>query len=340
MMHFRRRLSHYFRGPKFDQAHQAKALFRSYYLAVKYFFYCLFLRYGLGKNVLGVVLIEHMGDIAAAEPISRKIKSGRRDHIVWFARKEFCGLLRHNDRIDKIQTVGCLTETYALYRRNIFNRMFMLHHQGRVCPRCRKELDKKENPRITVENYYDHGSLLRGYCISGGLEPSDDAPRVYISAAEKRLVSSLGLRSPYIVIHCLTNEESRNWTKEGWLCLLKELSDRNINVVEIGAKALAPQQPGSQYYDLCGKLTMLESAEVIRRAKLFVGVDSGPAHLANAAGIPGVIILGSYRAFKKYNPYSGFYGGGGAALLNHHQKTAGEIGCQEVLAAVLQKYHE
>ena len=66
---------------------------------------------------------------------------------------------------------------------------------------------------------------------------------------------------------------------------------------------------------ICGELTILESAEVIRRAKLFIGIDSGPAHLANALGTPGVILMGSYLGFERYIPFSGHYGDGSNARL-------------------------
>ena len=69
------------------------------------------------------------------------------------------------------------------------------------------------------------------------------------------------------------------------------------------------------YKSFCGSLSILETAEVIRRAKLFIGIDSGPAHLANAVGTFGVIMFGNYIGFERYNPFSGGYRNGSNAVL-------------------------
>ena len=57
-----------------------------------------------------------------------------------------------------------------------------------------------------------------------------------------------------------------------------------------------------------------ESAEIIRRAALFIGIDSGPAHLADAVKTPGVILLGRYLTWDYYMPYTGFYAERGIAV--------------------------
>ena len=85
--------------------------------------------------------------------------------------------------------------------------------------------------------------------------------------------------------------------------------------------------------DACGQLSVLGTAAVIRRASLFVGIDSGPAHFANALGPPGVILLGSYGPFAKYTPYSGRYANAGATLLQHDAPVA-ELPVETVFDAV------
>jgi hypothetical protein len=59
---------------------------------------------------------------------------------------------------------------------------------------------------------------------------------------------------------------------------------------------------------LINKTSILECAEIIKRSRLFLGVDSGPAHLANAVHTKGVVLLGALGNFKSYNPFSGGYG--------------------------------
>jgi heptosyltransferase-3 len=75
--------------------------------------------------------------------------------------------------------------------------------------------------------------------------------------------------------------------------------------VELGLTPLLPTG-APRCIDLCGKLSPIETAEVIARAEAFVGVESGPAHLANAVRTPSVILMGRYKSFGHYMPYTGF----------------------------------
>ena len=78
-------------------------------------------------------------------------------------------------------------------------------------------------------------------------------------------------------------------------------------VVELGLRSPLGRNDDENYRNLCGQTGIAESAEIIRRAALFIGIDSGPAHLANAVKTPGVILLGRYLTWDYYMPYTGFY---------------------------------
>ncbi|MDA4630492.1 hypothetical protein NZA98_05080, partial [Escherichia coli] len=81
-----------------------------------------------------------------------------------------------------------------------------------------------------------------------------------------------------------------------------------IAVVEVGSlKKQALPSPLEGTIDLVNKTPLLATAEVIRRAKFFIGIDSGPAHMANAVGVPGIILLGRIGVFRNYNPFSGHF---------------------------------
>ena len=50
-----------------------------------------------------------------------------------------------------------------------------------------------------------------------------------------------------------------------------------------------------------------EIVNLISYSKLFIGIDSGFAHMANAMKKEAVIILGELNKFSSYLPYSGKY---------------------------------
>ena len=82
------------------------------------------------------------------------------------------------------------------------------------------------------------------------------------------------------------------------------LEDFGISVVEIGV-GKAVTRATSNYIDLTGRRNLLDLAYVVHNAKIFVGVDSGFSHMANAFQIPSIILLGRYTFFDTYFPYSG-----------------------------------
>jgi heptosyltransferase-2 len=60
---------------------------------------------------------------------------------------------------------------------------------------------------------------------------------------------------------------------------------KNIGIIKKGN--------GSNVYDLCDKLNLLELTEVMKRCKLVISGDTGPMHIAEALGVPLVMIAGS-----------------------------------------------
>ena len=48
-----------------------------------------------------------------------------------------------------------------------------------------------------------------------------------------------------------------------------------------------------QSHPAAGKTTLRETAALLSRARIFIGNDSGPAHLAAAVGVPLVVLSGA-----------------------------------------------
>lgn len=290
-----------------------------------------------GKKVVAIGLVEHFGDIVACEPVSRYMRSMYpNEHIVWVTGKQYQELVDANPYLDEILLVDCLTDWIKLVNHNHFDFIIDLHVNKRVCPSCRIPLDKKTgNPDITGENYYRYGSLLAAASQAAGLYPLFESPNVYINDRVSKAVDLLELPSSYVVIHCSSNERDRDWDDQKWNILVGEITERyGIHVVEVGIKPIV-RSVSNAYVNLCGKLSLMETAEVLRRSSLFIGVDSGPAHLANAVKTPGVVLLGEYRSFKTYVPYGGEYASGLNAKLTYSKAGhAFEIGVDEALDSI------
>jgi ADP-heptose:LPS heptosyltransferase len=103
---------------------------------------------------------------------------------------------------------------------------------------------------------------------------------------------------PIVAFSIGTKVQANDWGKENWRALMERLGARypGYALVLIGASEeieacefvadgwRKTAGAGSPVINLCGVLTPRESAACLARAAVFLGHDSGPAHLAAAAG--------------------------------------------------------
>lgn len=96
----------------------------------------------------------------------------------------------------------------------------------------------------------------------------------------------------------------RDWPVERFAALVRDLgaSDPELRVLVLGdaasrsgAAALVRELPG-RIIDATGRTSLRESAALIERLRLYVGVDTGPTHLAGALGVPMVAL---YHCFHR-----------------------------------------
>jgi len=125
-------------------------------------------------------------------------------------------------------------------------------------------------------------------------------------------LSSLDLRD-YVVIHPGTSDFGRlkRWLPERFAALAarigEELGRRAVVTWGPGERALGEQivgGSGGRAVLAMETRSILDLAEIIRRARLFVGCDSGPLHLASAVSTPSVALFGPKdpRTYGPYNP--------------------------------------
>ncbi len=266
---------------------------------------------GKRRMRIGIGLVEHFGDIVACEPVARQMRSEHPDaEICWVVKDVFRELIDTNPAVDVTIAVDCLTDWIKWRAHGAFDKVVDLHVNQRICQHCGIPLTKREgNPGITGDNHFQYGGLLKAFSLSAGITPQEAGPRVYIPESAARFVDELELPARYVVFHCQSNDQAKDWDYPRWTELARDLVQHGVSVVEVGlVPTITDESIG--VIDLCGRTSILQMAEVISRAALLVGIDSGPAHLANAVGTPGVVLLGQFGPFKTYNPFSGTYGAG------------------------------
>lgn len=289
------------------------------------------------RRFIVITLIEHIGDIVACEPVAQFVREEEPDaFIVWCIKKQYREIVESNPNIDHVLDVFCLTTWIRLRSSGLFDRIIDLHIQGRICPHCRIPLNKKEGDLdITLENYLAFGPLIESFSRSAGLSINDAQPRLRIPDRASRYIDGLTLPEEYIVIHCHSNEDCKDWPDIYWNEAIDRLIYKTkLAILEVGNVSHLNRCDSEFYQNYCGKLSILETAEVIRRARLFVGVDSGPAHVANAVGTFGVVLIGKYRGFDRYNPFTGGYADGSNAILVETNGPVATVTVDMVLNAI------
>jgi heptosyltransferase-3 len=104
----------------------------------------------------------------------------------------------------------------------------------------------------------------------------------------------------FILVHPTSRWMFKAWPAERMAELVNALIARGERVVLSAAPSaeerayiaeLKPRLRG-EYLDLCGQLTLKELGALVAAARLLIGVDSMPVHLAGAVGTPVVVLFG------------------------------------------------
>ncbi len=98
-------------------------------------------------------------------------------------------------------------------------------------------------------------------------------------------------RAPYAVLHPVAATPEKTWTRDGFLRIAEHLhSQLHLEPLFIAAKD-QDLSPFTRWPIVSGA-PLDELKTLISGATLFVGNDSGPAHIAAALGVPPVVIFG------------------------------------------------
>ncbi len=230
-------------------------------------------------NILPKILINRQaagGDVLMTTPIIRKIYQDRkgRCEIDFFVKQECRAYLGSNPYIKNIHTR--LPDANDLKKYDVIIDLDLVY---------------EKNPEIHAIDAY---AL---YAI--GHTDFDRSVELHTTEQEKasadRFKSSIG--NDYIVLHQRKFAwPSRNIPEKIWLGVVKELLEKtHHHIVQVGAPGEPAFSGDPRLVDLRGELTIPQLKEVIGNADLYLGVDSGPAHVASATATDMIVLYTSVR---------------------------------------------
>lgn len=135
--------------------------------------------------------------------------------------------------------------------------------------------------------------------------PVTDRPPTQLAVTEaaaseiaRRLEMSAGIKDPFAVIHPAAAFDTKRWSAQNFAGVIAELQARKIHPLLISGPNetdLVDEIFAMSEYPISAfpNLSLPEVTALLSRAHLFIGNDSGIAHMAAAVGTPSVVIFGS-----------------------------------------------
>lgn len=289
-----------------------------YLIPVAFYHFLRIAFFKFDKPKVIVVMAGAMGDVVAVEPVHRYLKQEYPNRfsvrLVW---SPYSQLVKFDPNIDLVVSVykKRVELMYLLFFLKLVQsdkfKVINLYTCGEKFFRYKTDvfidMFDKNAKEVRVDNHFLYGNLLQAFSFGAGLPKLNDKPKLYLSDGAKL---PFDLPGKYIVIHPLSSSpenQGKNWDTDKWNELVKHLVSKDHHVVEIGSRSIIKNN-SKKFTNLCGKVSLLEAALVIKDCELFIGVDSGFAHFANALNAKKwIVLLGKHKNYKadEYIPYSG-----------------------------------
>jgi heptosyltransferase-2/heptosyltransferase-3 len=138
-----------------------------------------------------------------------------------------------------------------------------------------------------------------------------EIPRLFPNPEDEteanRVIHSLKLTKPIVALHATCTVAARQWPAENWRKLVDNIPD-GFDVVIIGSKNEITNM--EEIFEKCSRKVILAAGlfnlraltAFLKQSKLFIGVNSGPAHIAAAVGIPVLSLFSGTNSADQWKP--------------------------------------
>ncbi|MEA9392338.1 putative lipopolysaccharide heptosyltransferase III [Acerihabitans sp. TG2] len=166
---------------------------------------------------------------------------------------------------------------------------------------------KAHNRLVSTENHGRLHTVEQNLSILAPLDIAhvDSRTSMYYPAADdthrQTVLASRGITGDYLVIQPTSRWNYKCWDDEKMAELIDALQEQNLPIVLTAAPDKHERDMIGKILALChnprvvslaGELTLTQLAAVIDHARLFIGVDSAPMHMAAALNTPCVALFG------------------------------------------------
>ena len=287
-----------------------------------------------------VIRFSSLGDLVLTTPVFREIKKLHpQSHLTLLTSHPLGRILDNNPHIDQVihhprqESWQELNQQVQSLKKLSFDVIYDIHRSLRsrwVCWRLKSFFSKK--PQIWKIN---KNGLQRTLLIQWKINLLKHAPsqrEIYLKPLQAQAAQNLEahtelfpseadqanveallkahdlLAQPMICIGPSASFRGKCWPLKNYHALIASLLKQHYTVVLVGGKgeeeALQLKKSfGEQVHNMAGKLNFLESATLLGHASVVVSNDTSVAHMAEAMGVPVVVIFGPTVREFGYAPH-------------------------------------
>jgi len=124
------------------------------------------------------------------------------------------------------------------------------------------------------------------------------------------MLESLGVTGAYVVIHMTPRRSSKAWNAESFAEVVRYIKlKKELTVIFVGDETDDKTYLNKvidlskvNVINLSGMTALGELSAIIQKSTFFVGIDSGPSHIAGACKIPSVILFSGVNSPLEWAP--------------------------------------
>lgn len=279
-------------------------------------------------NKILLIRLRRIGDITMTTPALRVLRKSFPDaHLSYVVEQPYQNLVEGNPDLDQVYVVPKKQKTKDFLqfcrdlRKNKYDVVLDFHGGPRASwmtflTKARLKIGYKIKyrhfiydislPRSPKNGYYhsveNHLNLVKALGVSVATAPDLFLPSANEAEIRKisKFIDDQGLAdSRRVILHIVAGNQFRNWGEDNIIKLTTLLSRLpTVKTILIGAeedkgaaKTILERGP-SGLLSLVGQLNLRELRELILKASLFVGPDSGPMHIAASTSTPIIAYFG------------------------------------------------
>jgi heptosyltransferase-2 len=165
-------------------------------------------------------------------------------------------------------------------------------------------------PRKPVRRVEATAAILAGRVVDDHREQRP--PTVHVRElpgdGDRLHADRFGPIPPLLAVHVGAGTSAKRWPRRHWNALIQRFLQDGWRVIVVGG----PEDPPAsevlsgheRLRDWTGRLSVTQTTALLERADLFIGADSGPAHLAASAGTLSVILFSGTNQPSQWRPWS------------------------------------